>query len=118
MEECACPAADFLAHADALTAACPLRKVRLTTWPEVEWASADVALRLAGRGWRSASELFPGDSRDVNRAMMLQTYLAAEFPGIDFEMPTVELQPGSLPLSQLPLTFGGAPILGWPAHSG
>jgi uncharacterized protein (TIGR02996 family) len=87
VEEVICPAADFLAHADAFTAACPLRRVRLTTWPEVEWASSDVALRLVGRGWRSASELFPGDSRGINRAMMLQAYLAAEFPGIDFELP-------------------------------
>jgi uncharacterized protein (TIGR02996 family) len=118
VEELTAVAADFLAHADALTAACPLRRVRLTTRPEVEWASADVALRLAGRGWRSVSELFPGDSRGVNRAMMLQAYLAAEFPGIDFEMPTTGFRPGSLSPSQLPLTFGGAPILGWPAHSG
>jgi uncharacterized protein (TIGR02996 family) len=33
VEEVTCTAADFLAHADALTAACPLRRVRLTTWP-------------------------------------------------------------------------------------
>jgi uncharacterized protein (TIGR02996 family) len=103
-EVAALTAADFLACADALTAACPLKRVWLTTRPEVEWASADVALRLAGRGWRSAKELFPGDSRGVNRAMMLQAYLAAEFPGIDFEMPTVGFRPGSLPPSQLPLT--------------
>jgi uncharacterized protein (TIGR02996 family) len=112
--ELTAPAADFLAHADALLVACPLRRVRLTTRPKVEWASADVALRLAGRGWRSASELFPGDSRGVNRAMMLQAYLAAEFPGITFEMPTVEFRPGGLPPSQLPLTTDGAPALADP----
>jgi uncharacterized protein (TIGR02996 family) len=119
-EVAALTAADFLACADALTAACPLRRVRLTTWPEAEWASSNISVRLVGSdcrwSWRSLSELFRGDSRVVNRAMVLQAYLAVEFPGIDFELPTVELQPGSLPPSQLPLTTdnrGSSPRPSW-----
>jgi uncharacterized protein (TIGR02996 family) len=50
MEEVTCPAADFLAHADALQAACPLRRVRLTTWPELSFGEVVYRNQSDGSG--------------------------------------------------------------------
>jgi uncharacterized protein (TIGR02996 family) len=80
-------AADFLAHADALTAACPLRKVRLATWPEVELTriNARDGFRLVGRRY----VIYPTAVRSGEplREAYARRLLAAEFPGIDFELP-------------------------------
>ncbi len=79
-----CTAADFLAHADALTAAAPIREARLTTWPQT-----------VGRG-------FGGQPRSLEgRQVVIETppawsmreeveaLLAAEWPQIDFTLPPV-----------------------------
>jgi uncharacterized protein (TIGR02996 family) len=106
-EVAALTATDFLTHADALTAACPLRRVVLTTHLDLRvnrgytysLPSRPTALaRRADESWDSLS----------------LRLLKAEFKGIKFEMPTVELQPGSLSPSQVPLTTDGAPALAGP----
>jgi uncharacterized protein (TIGR02996 family) len=109
-EVAALTAADFLACADALTAACPLRQVRLTTWPEAGFGDdslpGDRHYRrqgwLVGRSFREWFVCRPGgrwvpECRDplVRRGLRISAscyitleLLAAEFPGIDFELPT------------------------------
>jgi hypothetical protein len=81
-------AADFLAHADALTAACPLRKVRLATWPEVELTriNARDGFRLVGRRYViHPTAVRSGKSHDSLGLRLLK----AEFKGIKFELPAV-----------------------------
>jgi uncharacterized protein (TIGR02996 family) len=111
VEELTATSADFLTHADALTVACPLRRVRLTTWPEVS-REVDVERKvltftlLVGprvvqyRDTMLGVLRYQGDAQQV----VVSRLLTAAFPGIDFEMPTVEFRPGGLPPSQLPLT--------------
>jgi uncharacterized protein (TIGR02996 family) len=94
VEELTAPAADFLRHADALTAACPLRRVRLTTWPEV-WAAprdprkqvktdADAVFGFgpARLGGMYAAAINPGST-------LVDQLLTERFPGIDFELPPI-----------------------------
>jgi uncharacterized protein (TIGR02996 family) len=50
VEEVTCPAADFLAHAGVLTAACPLKRVRLTTWPELSFGEVVYRNQSDGSG--------------------------------------------------------------------
>jgi uncharacterized protein (TIGR02996 family) len=142
VEEITVTAADFLAHADALTVACPLKRVRLTTWPEllfgeviyrnqsggsggyVRSATWDVLaegelrrfglqVAISGRECRRDGEahLLYGEAHllavfeaRISGARTVEGYFKARWPGIDFEMPTVEFRPGSLSPSQLPLT--------------
>jgi uncharacterized protein (TIGR02996 family) len=87
VEELTAAAADFLTHADALTAACPLRKVRLTTWPEVELTriNARDGFRLVGRRYVIHSIVVR--SGEPLREAYARRLLAAEFLGIDFELP-------------------------------
>jgi uncharacterized protein (TIGR02996 family) len=111
-------AADFLAHADALTAACPLRRVRLTTWPEV-WAALEAEGRPIlpgnlsglkfGLGPVSAGGMYAVSFGGV--ASVTRCLLADRFPGITFELPTAEFRLGSLSPFQVPLTTDGGPIL-------
>jgi uncharacterized protein (TIGR02996 family) len=87
VEALTCSAADFLAPADALTAACPLRKVRLATWPEVELTriNARDGFRLVGRRYVIHSIVVR--SGEPLQEAYARRLLAAEFPGIDFELP-------------------------------
>jgi uncharacterized protein (TIGR02996 family) len=50
VEELTAPAADFLRHADALTAACPLRRVRLTTRPRLLFGEVVYRNQSGGSG--------------------------------------------------------------------
>jgi uncharacterized protein (TIGR02996 family) len=116
VEELTATAADFLVCADALIAACPLRRVRLTTWPEV-WAASEAEGRPIltgnlsglkfGLGPVSAGGMYAVSVGGGGITSVTHRLLADRFPGIDFEMPTVELQPGSLSPSQVPLTTDG-----------
>jgi uncharacterized protein (TIGR02996 family) len=110
-EVAALTATDFLTHADALQAACPLRRVRLTTWPgvsrevDVERKVLTFTLLVGPRVVQYRDTMlgvlrYQGDAQQV----VVSRLLTAAFPGIDFEMPTVEFRPGGLPPSQLPLT--------------
>jgi uncharacterized protein (TIGR02996 family) len=96
-EVAALTAADFLAHADALTAACPLRRVALTTCPDLV-VNGGYTYSLPGR---PATRVRWGDESWDSLSLRL---LKADFPGIDFEMLTVGFRPGSLSPSQVPLT--------------
>jgi uncharacterized protein (TIGR02996 family) len=90
-------AADWLAHADAITAAHPVRKARLTTWPEVGHIDRDVAfmacrefLLPGGRG-RYAMKFDDvmyhlHETRDLREHVALKL-LANAWPGIEFELP-------------------------------
>jgi uncharacterized protein (TIGR02996 family) len=95
-EVAALTAADFLRHAEALRAACPLRRVRLTTWPEV-WAAprdprkqvktdadADAVFGFgpARLGGMYAAAINPGST-------LVDQLLTERFPGIDFELPPI-----------------------------
>lgn len=64
IESVTCDATDWLRHADALTAAAPIRKVTLTTWPE----------RMQQNGL--TCDTFP-------------VYLAETWPGITFTIPAI-----------------------------
>jgi uncharacterized protein (TIGR02996 family) len=140
-EVAALTAADFLACADALLAACPLRRVRLTTWPglsfgeviyrnrsgyvrsatwdvlaEGELRRFNLQVAISGRECRSDGEahLLSVFETKVSGARTVEGYFKARWPGIDFEMPTVEFRPGGLSPSQVPLTTDGAPALADP----
>jgi uncharacterized protein (TIGR02996 family) len=108
VEELTAAAADFLAHADALTAACPLRRVVLTTPPHLVVVNTDYTYALPGR---LVTRVRWGDESWDSLSLRL---LETEFPGIQFEMPAVEFRPGSLSPSQVPLTTDGAPALADP----
>jgi uncharacterized protein (TIGR02996 family) len=97
VEEITCLAADFLAHQGALMAACPLRRVRLTDWPD------RAELRESFRR-RHGYDAYHAEGLDV------RTWLKAlwgEPFGIGFELPAAEFRPGSLAPSELPLTTDG-----------
>lgn len=68
------PVTDWLTHGNAILREHPVRRVRLTTWPEyvVMWVIA----HEVGMDWR------PGDARD-----RWVRVLAAKWPGIKFELP-------------------------------
>jgi uncharacterized protein (TIGR02996 family) len=70
----ACPAADWLAHGDAIAAAHPVRQVRVTTWPSVaavnEWEQS--------RYGRSSPFGFYGSVKEL---------FADRWPGITFTLP-------------------------------
>jgi uncharacterized protein (TIGR02996 family) len=152
VEELTAAAADFLAHAEAIRAACPLRRVRLTTWPELSFGEVvyrnqsdgsggyvrsatwdvlaegelrrfNLQVAISGRECRRDGEahLLYGEAHllavfeaRVSGARTVEGYFKARWPGVDFEMPTVEFRPGSLPPLQLPLTTDGAPALADP----
>jgi uncharacterized protein (TIGR02996 family) len=107
VEEVTCPATAFLAHAKALLAACPLRRVRLTAQPDLR-VNRGYTYSLPGRPVALAR--WGGESWDS----FVLRLLATEFPGIGFEMPAVGFRPGSLSPSQVPLTTDGAPVLADP----
>ncbi len=72
--------AQWLAHADAITAAHPIERVRLTTWPE--WDFNEFGAALKGRDRRD--RLWGGDHSRRDIALRL---LAGEWPRIAFELP-------------------------------
>jgi uncharacterized protein (TIGR02996 family) len=84
VEEVICPAADFLAHADALLTACPLRRVALTTPSDLR-VNRGYTYSLPGR----PAALAPRDGESWDSLSL--RLLKAEFPGIDFELLPVGL---------------------------
>lgn len=93
IEGIACPAEHWLARADDIVRATPLREVTLTTWPELEWCGdafkGDSGLKLAGR---SASVLLGWAHQDGSpNSQWTRRYvpelLAAEWPRIKFTLP-------------------------------
>jgi uncharacterized protein (TIGR02996 family) len=97
-----CTSADWLAHADAITAAHPIERVRLTTplrygTDRVEWIT--LVNRECGwmRHWiigRKKKSLItlPDDATD---AQIVQTLLAKMWPRIAFEVPSEPPQPAA-----------------------
>lgn len=88
VERVVCPAADWLAHADAILAAHPVRAVTLTTMPRVEGneqVGDDRWLRLAGlAGDRVSWHRIPWS---VAHHDITAHLLAAEWPKITFTLP-------------------------------
>lgn len=101
LERITCAAADWITHADAITTTQPIRKVTLTTWPDVEelttgsiFASPPSSsyrqpMRLVGRGvkWWSWSEL-----AHVEKSLH-QALLRVHWPRITFTLPPRGLAP-------------------------
>lgn len=88
VEAVTCTAADWLTCADALTAATPLRKVRLTGWPEPRFEELTPGvtgpLRLrGGKRWVDFERLSQDDRLESQ-------LLKAEWPRIEFELPVVD----------------------------
>lgn len=78
LAEVSCTSAAWLAHGDAITAAHPVRTVRLTTWPEIE--SGMRGDRLVGREkWRLPLH--------EHGARLPEHLLGLEWPGVTFELP-------------------------------
>ncbi len=116
-----CSATDWLTHGDAIRAAHPVTRVRLTTLPEWEWCdtggtarqaplSPDTApMRLVGRKW---VRLRANERLQIR----LGRLLAAEWPGIVFELPPVPTYGGGADLwgrNWTPADFApGAPPFG------
>jgi uncharacterized protein (TIGR02996 family) len=73
-----CPAADWLAHADALTAANPIEAVTLTTWPASE---------QAGTLYHRARELFEAGEAGDDFYLDTEFYLKSIWKGIAFTLP-------------------------------
>lgn len=87
IEVITCPAAAWLEHADAVTAAHPVRAVALTTWPDLKVFDRDEAggrllLQLPGGGHRAWSEPHEPWAAVTGRL------LALEWPGVSFTTPT------------------------------
>lgn len=95
VDRVACPAADWLAHADAILAEHPVRAVRLTTVPEIHrldvWKTL-YALSSTGP-WYDARELTQVAIRHGGTYPGLETpgtvgcLLIAQWPGITFTLP-------------------------------
>jgi uncharacterized protein (TIGR02996 family) len=84
-----CTAADWLAHADAITAATPLEEVTLTNRPDLIPAVLYGSYSIAGRD--TTVELPFADYRDVDnyRNAIILALLAAEWPAIKFTLPPI-----------------------------
>ncbi len=98
VEALTCPAADWLAHADALTTAAPIREVRLTTWPVLNWE--DRPFERDHRYWLPGRTLFhtltdieisnvPASAAEAFRRNRVSELLRAEWPRIDFTLAPV-----------------------------
>jgi uncharacterized protein (TIGR02996 family) len=94
VEEVTCTGDDWLAHGDAVRAAQPVTRVRLTTWPLVV-ARAGGRLVLADdpkprplhlRDWASEYD----GAAPFPHAKMLARLLSRRFPGITVELPVAE----------------------------
>lgn len=72
--EVTCSWSDWRRHADAIRAATPLKRVRLTTWPPPNLEK----VRDLGFDASRAIELIPYQARVL---------LEASYPGIEFELP-------------------------------
>lgn len=105
VEQATVTTADFLRHADALRAAAPLRRVRLTTWPECEQTRTAGATRkvcLVGRKrWRRRDALGVNGVSGEHEAVV-RRLLAAEFPGIEFELPDAPVYPTVVDWATIP----------------
>jgi uncharacterized protein (TIGR02996 family) len=89
IESITLPAADWLAHADALMAAHPLQEVRLTTWPKVYWKgpSADAGYY----SYHLPNKWVAHMSDDLMRLQYVAPILLkAEWPRIEFVLPHSE----------------------------
>jgi uncharacterized protein (TIGR02996 family) len=94
------PAADWLAHADAILAEHPVTAVTLTTWPRVG-SAPPYGLQLDGRDWHKEAVPFLPEDRDGGAARGL---LAAEWPGITFTLPPEpQGHPGTMTINGVPV---------------
>lgn len=98
VESIQCSWSDWLTHADAIRAATPLRKVRLTTWPEGECdCSAErTVIRLRGRNpvsFRGNWLAIEAIARELNNW----------FPGITFTLPEIRDAGRDDPQTDVPL---------------
>lgn len=94
-------AADWLAHADALTAAQPIERVMLTTWPEYSFEppglrarNSDMTYAKDDRGLILARRVPAVGDATISRLAesgdypgLIRAALAAEWPGVTFELP-------------------------------
>lgn len=85
VEVVTCTAADWIQHAEAITAAAPIREVTLTTWPDVE-----EQIGHSGGGWlrnlkTRSKRLWYGMHYDPGYSVF--HLLAAEWPRIKFTLP-------------------------------
>lgn len=88
VEVVTCAAADWLAHAGALTAAAPLRRVRLTTWPGLRYGNrANGAPIVTLDGIDPVRHAADGNWPEY---VAVPRLLAAEWPGVTFELPAAE----------------------------
>ncbi len=100
VESVECTAAAWLTHADALTAAAPIREVRLTTWPEVHfsmppgWGACNWQLGLRPRWWTAPQLNVHAGETDV--ILLRMRLFAAEWPRIAFTLPPAVAFPGNL----------------------
>ncbi len=90
IEALSCTAAAWLAHADALTAAAPIRAVRLTTWPMAE----RVGRHHGGMPWNARFRWrLPGRRREVtsgnSAAEVGEMLLRTTWRKIAFTLPPV-----------------------------
>lgn len=86
VEVVVCSWQDWLAHHATITAATPLRRVRLTSRPNVETRTNPVGLRLVGcSAWRS--NLLREWDVNGGQPLITAALLRAEWPGIAFELP-------------------------------
>lgn len=84
VESLTCTAADWLAGADAILAAHPVLKVRLTTWPGYQFNPNGMA-QLAGR--KSDHWVPRGESHDHSQKGIATALCQMEWPGVTFELP-------------------------------
>lgn len=88
VESITCSWEDWLKHADALRAAQPIQRVQLTTRPEVSYSSRPgYVLWMIDDGLKKTVESPDQNWRHVTSSEAQAIILAAEFPGINFDVP-------------------------------
>ena len=79
----------FAANADAILAEHPVTMVKLTTMPVIHWTNTN-HVRLEGTHgyFDTLNNLFPGESRGIDEAMVRQALLDLAYPRIEFTFPS------------------------------
>ncbi len=86
IEQLTLPSALWLAHADAILAAAPVREVTLTTWPECGIDDFRMLRRPANTPVKESSPIRRA-TRNETVQDSVRWLLAAEWPGIKFTLP-------------------------------
>lgn len=101
VEQVTCSWSDWLTHADAIRAACPLRRVTLADRPPIPEQDGT---RIWWQPFPPLDKFSLGKLGDETTLMALMGY----WPGIDFTLPRINLDVGNQPLGTVRIWTGAA----------